>query len=153
MGPFPVKIHSGLAFLQRMRMTSQLDGILPRLLASEIRHWACGHDLLLVVNRLTIAGRFCKVALYARLMKKKYDEDTLAKTFMPAVIRRYRDAAGLSQQELADQVGISKSYISSLELGYRAPSLNLLVKIAQTLGIKPGKMIDEMVDDAEKGER
>lgn len=83
-------------------------------------------------------------------MKKKYDEDNLAKTFMPTVIRRYRNAAGLSQQELADQVGISKSYISSLELGYRAPSLNLLVKIAQTLQVKPGKMIDEMVDDAEK---
>ena len=86
------------------------------------------------------------------VMKKKYDEDTLAKTFMPAVIRRYRDAAGLSQQELADQVGISKSYISSLELGYRAPSLNLLVKISQTLGIKPGKMVDEMVDDAERSQ-
>ncbi|MFQ9364896.1 MAG: helix-turn-helix domain-containing protein [Bilophila wadsworthia] len=82
-------------------------------------------------------------------MKKKYDEDKLAKTFMPAVIRRYRDAAGLSQQELADRVGISKSYISSLELGYRAPSLNLLVKIAQTLR-KAGKMVDEMVEDAER---
>ena len=86
------------------------------------------------------------------VMKKKYDEDKLAKTFMPAVIRRYRDAAGLSQQELADQVGISKSYISSLELGYRAPNLNLLVKISQTLGIKPGKMVDEMVDDAERSQ-
>ena len=82
-------------------------------------------------------------------MKKKYDEDKLAKTFMPAVIRRYRDAAGLSQQELADRVGISKSYISSLELGYRAPSLNLLVKIAQTLEVNAGKMVDEMVEDAE----
>ena len=82
-------------------------------------------------------------------MKKKYDEDKLAKTFMPAVIRRYRDAAGLSQQELADRVGISKSYISSLELG-RAPSLNLLVKIAQTLEVKAGKMVDEMVEDAER---
>lgn len=83
-------------------------------------------------------------------MKKKYDEDNLAKTFMPTVLRRHRDAAGLSQQELADQVGISKSYISSLELGYRAPSLNLLVKIAQTLEVNPGRMVDEMVDDAEK---
>ena len=83
-------------------------------------------------------------------MNKKYDEDNLAKLFMPAVIRRYRDAAGLSQQELADQVGISKSYVSSLELGYRAPNLNLLVKIAQTLGVKPGKMVDEMVSDAER---
>ena len=44
-------------------------------------------------------------------MKKKYDEDKLAKTFMPAVIRRYRDAAGLSQQELADRGGISKLHI------------------------------------------
>lgn len=66
-------------------------------------------------------------------------------------LARYnRDAAGLSQQELADRVGISKSYISSLELGYRAPSLNLLVKIAQTLEVNAGKMVDEMVEDAER---
>ncbi len=83
-------------------------------------------------------------------MKKNYEEDTLAKTFMPAVIRRYRAAAGLSQQELADRAGISKSYVSFLELGYRAPNLNLLVKIARALKIKPGKMVDDMVDDAEK---
>lgn len=83
-------------------------------------------------------------------MKKKYDEDNLAKTFMPAVLRRYRDTAGLSQQELADRVGIAKSYVSSLELGYRAPSLNLLVKIARSLGVRPGELVDAMVEDAEK---
>ena len=83
-------------------------------------------------------------------MKKTYDEDMLAKTFMPAVIRRYRDAAGLSQQELADRVGISKSYVSSLELGYRAPNLNLLVKIARSVGVNPGELVDAMVEDAEK---
>ena len=97
-----------------------------------------------------MVGQFCKETFYVEVMKKNYDEDTLAKTFMPAVLRRHRDAVGLSQQELADQVGISKSYISSLELGYRAPSVNLLVKIAQTLGVRPGAMVDEMVDDAEK---
>lgn len=86
-------------------------------------------------------------------MKPKYDEDKLAKTFMPAVLRRHRDAAGLSQQELADRVGISKSYVSSLELGYRAPNLNLLVKIARSLEVRPGELIDEMVDEAEKNER
>ena len=84
-------------------------------------------------------------------MKSKYDEDALAKTFMPAVIRRYRDAAGLSQQELADRIGISKSHVSSLELGYRAPNLNLLVKIARSLGVRPGELVDAMVEDAEKG--
>ena len=83
-------------------------------------------------------------------MKVKYDEDNLAKTFMPGVLRRYRDAAGLSQQPLADSVGIAKSYISSLELGYRAPNLNLLVKIAQALDVRPGELVDAMVDEANK---
>ena len=83
-------------------------------------------------------------------MKKYYDEDNLAKSFMPVVLRRYRDVAGLSQQELADNIGIAKSYISSLELGYRAPHLNLLVKIAQALGVRPGELVDAMVAEAEK---
>lgn len=82
-------------------------------------------------------------------MKTGYDEDNLAKLFMPAVLRRYRDAAGLSQQQLADSVGIAKSYISSLELGYRAPHLNLLVKIASALNVRPGELVDAMVKDAE----
>lgn len=84
-------------------------------------------------------------------MRKSYDEDNLEKTFMPGVLRRHRDAAGLSQQDLADSVGICKSYISSLELGYRAPSLNLLVKIADALHIRPGQLVDEMVTEAQKG--
>ena len=83
-------------------------------------------------------------------MKQIYDEDNLAKLFMPAVLRRYRDAAGLSQQQLADSVGIAKSYVSSLELGYRAPHLNLLVKIAQALGVRPGILVDAMVEEAER---
>lgn len=87
---------------------------------------------------------------YSEGMRKSYDEDNLAKTFMPGVLRRYRDAAGLSQQELADSVGIGKSYISSLELGYRAPNLNLLVKIADALHIRPGQLVDEMVAEAQK---
>lgn len=79
-----------------------------------------------------------------------YDEDNMAKLFMPVVLRRYRDAAGLSQQQLADSVGISKSYISSLELGYRAPNLNVLVKIAQALNVRPGELVDAMLKEAEK---
>lgn len=79
-----------------------------------------------------------------------YDEDNLAKLFMPAVLRRHRQSAGLSQQQLADSVGIAKSYISSLELGYRAPNLNLLVKLADALSIRPGQLVDEMVNDAIK---
>ena len=86
-------------------------------------------------------------------MKKQYDEDNLAKLFMPPVLRRYRVAAGLSQQQLADSVGIAKSYISALELGYRAPNLNVLVKIASALDVRPGALVDAMVEEAEKNFR
>ena len=86
-------------------------------------------------------------------MKTKYDEDNLAKTFMPGGLRRYRDKAGLSQQELADLVGIGKSYISSLELGYRAPNLNLLVKIASSLNVRAGELVDAMVEESERSIR
>lgn len=52
--------------------------------------------------------------------------------------------------QLADRVGITKSYVSSLELGYRAPNLNLLIKIARSLEVRPGELLDALVDEAEK---
>jgi len=81
-------------------------------------------------------------------MKDAVENSNVVKRFMPRVLRRYRDAAGLSQQELADRIGIGKSYVSSLELGYRAPNLNLLVKLAGALNVRPGELVDAMVADA-----
>ena len=68
-----------------------------------------------------------------------HDNDNWARTCMPFVLRRYRDAAGLTQQQSADRLGIAKSYVSSLELGYRALHLNMLVKMRQAFGVRPGE--------------
>lgn len=78
------------------------------------------------------------------------DKIDIAKRFMPIVLRRHRDEAGLSQQQLADKVGIAKSYISSLELGYRAPNLNLLVRIALALDVSAGRLVEDMVAEAKR---
>lgn len=43
-------------------------------------------------------------------------EEKITRRFMPDVLRRYRDKAGLSQQELADSIGVSKGFISVLEV-------------------------------------
>ena len=50
----------------------------------------------------------------------------------------YRGKAGLSQQELADRVGISKSYLSKIEApGSGKPcSLEVLYDISKALGIE-----------------
>jgi putative transcriptional regulator len=46
-----------------------------------------------------------------------------------------RAAAELSQQALADRVGVSRQTINSLEGGRYNPSLELAVKIARTFGL------------------
>ena len=52
-----------------------------------------------------------------------------------ARIRYYRLQKELSQQDLADQVGVSKSLIGYIERGDKAPGLDTLVNIANTLTV------------------
>lgn len=79
------------------------------------------------------------------------NEEKITRRFMPDVLRRYRDKAGLSQQELADSIGVSKGFISALEGGRSVPNLDRLVQIADALQVDPGELVNAMVADAEKG--
>lgn len=83
-------------------------------------------------------------------MSKNGRQDNMAKQYMPRVLRKYRDEAGLSQQMLADRVGIAKGYVSSLERGVKPLNLNLLVKIAAVLNVPPGDLVNQMVAEASK---
>ena len=49
-------------------------------------------------------------------------------------VRRLRVAAGLSQAELADRMGVDRAYVSGLELGQRNPTIVTLWHIAKALG-------------------
>lgn len=49
-------------------------------------------------------------------------------------VRELRIAAGLRQEDLAHQVGVSRQTIISVEGGRYNPSLELAWKLAQTLG-------------------
>lgn len=56
-------------------------------------------------------------------------------------MRKYRVAAGLSQQELALRVElIDQGYISGLEVGRRNPTAITLWLIARALQIDPGQL-------------
>ena len=46
------------------------------------------------------------------------------------VIRRRREAAGLSQEELAFRAGVTRNYVSLVERGHRNPSLNVIGMLA-----------------------
>ena len=51
-------------------------------------------------------------------------------------VRRLRIAAGLSQAQLAERMGVDRAYVSGLELGQRNPTVVTLWHIAKALGVK-----------------
>jgi transcriptional regulator with XRE-family HTH domain len=51
-------------------------------------------------------------------------------------IRRYRREKGLSQQEMANRMGVDRAYISGLELGQRNPTVITLWHAAQALDVE-----------------
>lgn len=50
-------------------------------------------------------------------------------------VRNFRTAAGLTQEELADHSGLDRSYIGGIERGERNPTLSVIEKIAEGLGV------------------
>lgn len=52
-----------------------------------------------------------------------------------ANIRRLRQEAGWSQEELGDRAGIDRTYVSGVERGVRNPTLTVLERFAVALGV------------------
>ena len=55
-------------------------------------------------------------------------------------IRRRREAFGYTQRELAKLVGVKAAHIAYLENGHRLPSFTLLIRLADELHVRPGKL-------------
>ena len=64
-------------------------------------------------------------------------------------IRRHRERLGLSQEGLAYEADINRTYIASLEAGQRNPSLDLMARLAKALGIDLGELVKGL--QAKKG--
>jgi transcriptional regulator with XRE-family HTH domain len=56
-------------------------------------------------------------------------------------LRRARDDAGLSQEDLSDRSGLHATEISRLERGVREPRLGTIVRIARGLGVSPADLM------------
>ena len=55
-------------------------------------------------------------------------------------LRRARQAAGISQEELADRCELHRTEVSLLERGGREPRLGTMVKLANALGTTPEEL-------------
>lgn len=52
-------------------------------------------------------------------------------------LRRLRREQGLTQKELSEACGFSRSYVNKIESGERSPSLQTLEHLAAQLGVDP----------------
>jgi len=60
------------------------------------------------------------------------------------VIREFRQSNGLSQRQLAKNVGISNTYLSDIENGRTTPSVKTFAKIARALTLDCNEIIYKM---------
>lgn len=51
-------------------------------------------------------------------------------------IKKFRNEICLTQEDLAEKVGVSRVYIGYVEQGRNSPSLEILEKIAKSLKVK-----------------
>lgn len=56
-------------------------------------------------------------------------------------LKYYREKAGLSQQQLADKVGVGRTYISECELGISRLTLKMAKKYAEVLNVSPYELL------------
>jgi transcriptional regulator with XRE-family HTH domain len=60
-----------------------------------------------------------------------------------ANVRQYRKLSGMSQEELALEAGMKRSYVSDLERGTRNPSVRALGRLAAALRVEPQALLQE----------
>jgi transcriptional regulator with XRE-family HTH domain len=56
-------------------------------------------------------------------------------------VRRYREQAGISQEELAHRSGLDRTYVSGIERGVRNPTVLVLKDLADQLAVTPAELL------------
>lgn len=60
-----------------------------------------------------------------------------------AAIRLLRENSGISQENLAERADLDRTYVSGVERGVRNPTLRIIEKLANALGVSNAKLFEE----------
>ena len=66
-----------------------------------------------------------------------------------ANVRRIRVALGISQERLAFDAGVDRSYLGGMERGEANPTVDVLERIAGTLGVPLAELFAEIEEGAD----
>ena len=67
-------------------------------------------------------------------------------------LRRLRQAKGLSQEELAHQAEIDRTYVSALERSVYAAGIDVVDRLARVLGVEAADLLKRATPKAKKGQ-
>ena len=56
-------------------------------------------------------------------------------------LRKLRERAGLSQEQLADRAGVHRTYVSLLERNKKSPTIDVLFRLCKALRFPAAKLI------------
>lgn len=56
-------------------------------------------------------------------------------------VRQFRRERGLSQEGLALEAGLDRTYVSGIERGVRNPSIAIVAKLAVALRVRPADLL------------
>ncbi len=59
-------------------------------------------------------------------------------------VKRYRKERGFSQEGLALECGVHRTYVSGVERGIRNPTVVVLERIARALDVPPSRLLDDI---------
>lgn len=79
------------------------------------------------------------------------DSERTIERALGAVVRRSREARGVSQDQLAEVCELDRTYISAIERGLRNVSLNAVRQIAEGLDLSFAQLLRQIADEVEHG--
>lgn len=62
-------------------------------------------------------------------------------------VRYWRKKRGMSQEELAERAQLHPTYVSGIETGCRNPTVKIIGRIAEALGVEPAALFSDTKED------
>lgn len=76
-------------------------------------------------------------------MPRKFSKDPIGEIF-GATVRQLRENLGWTQEQLAEVAEMSATYIGFIERGENVPTLTIILKLADALGVTPAQLIADV---------
>ncbi len=73
--------------------------------------------------------------------------NTINKKAFGKRLKEAREKCGLTQAELAEEIGVSQNFLGDIERGIKLPSLNKLISLSNTLKSSLDTMFAESLDN------